>query len=81
MNISIQVDPETLRKNALNVCELELSVRASNCLEKAGIATIGELTQRSYADLLKIEGLGKTLLREIQRKVEDIGLSFKPLKE
>jgi hypothetical protein len=49
-----------------SVDALELSVRAANCLRRAGIETIGELTQRSLTDLLRIDNLGKLTLREIE---------------
>jgi len=56
--------------------ELELSVRASNCLESAKIETVGALVSMSESDLLKIRSFGKTSLREIKRKLNDIGLSL-----
>jgi len=55
---------------------LELSVRASNCLESAKIETVRELVAMNEADLLKIRSFGKTSLREIKRKLADIGLSL-----
>jgi DNA-directed RNA polymerase subunit alpha len=56
--------------------ELELSVRASNCLESAKTETVGQLVKMTEADLLKIRSFGKTSLREIKRKLADIGLSL-----
>jgi len=56
--------------------ELELSVRASNCLESAKTETVGQLAKMTEADLLKIRSFGKTSLREIKRKLADIGLSL-----
>jgi DNA-directed RNA polymerase subunit alpha len=58
------------------IADLDLSVRASNCLDSAGIRTVGELVNMSEADLLKIRSFGKTSLREIKRKLEDLGLSL-----
>ena len=58
------------------IAELELSVRASNCLESAKIETVGQLAKMTDADLLKIRSFGKTSLREVQRKLADIGLSL-----
>ena len=55
---------------------LELSVRASNCLESAKIHTVGELVKLSENDLLKVRSFGKTSLREVKRKLQDIGLSL-----
>ena len=56
--------------------ELELSVRASNCLESAKIETVGQLAKMTEAELLKIRSFGKTSLREVKRKLADIGLSL-----
>ena len=56
--------------------ELELSVRASNCLESVKVETVGQLVKMTDADLLKIRSFGKTSLREIKRKLADIGLSL-----
>jgi len=58
------------------ISELDLSVRASNCLEAARIQTVGELAQKTEADLLRLRSFGKTSLREIRRKLADIGLSL-----
>ena len=58
------------------ISTLELSVRASNCLESAKIHTIGELAKMTENDLLKVRSFGKTSLREVKRKLQDIGLSL-----
>jgi DNA-directed RNA polymerase subunit alpha len=70
------VDTELQRKLNLSVHELELSVRANNCLEAAKIELVGQLVQRTEADLLKIRSFGKTSLREVKRKLQDLGLSL-----
>jgi DNA-directed RNA polymerase subunit alpha len=70
------VDDEMNQKLAMPIQELELSVRASNCLESAKIETVGDLVKLSDAELLKIRSFGKTSLREIKRKLTDIGLSL-----
>jgi len=59
-----------------SVTTLNLSVRASNCLEAARIQTIRELVQKSEADLLRVRSFGKTSLHEVQRKLTDLGLSL-----
>jgi DNA-directed RNA polymerase subunit alpha len=70
-------DDEALRqKLAMPISQLELSVRASNCLESAKIQTVGTLVQNSEADLLKVRSFGKTSLREVKRKLADLGLSL-----
>ncbi|MHC4507358.1 MAG: DNA-directed RNA polymerase subunit alpha [Planctomycetota bacterium] len=70
------VDEELAQKLNMPIQELELSVRASNCLESAKIETVGQLVKMTDADLLKIRSFGKTSLREIKRKLADIGLSL-----
>jgi DNA-directed RNA polymerase subunit alpha len=67
-------DDEILRKLRMPVSELELSVRASNCLETAKIRTVGELVQRTEDDLLGVRSFGKTSLREVKQELEKIGL-------
>jgi DNA-directed RNA polymerase subunit alpha len=71
-----EVDEELEAKLNTPIQELELSVRASNCLESAKIETVRELVQLSEAELLKIRSFGKTSLREIKRKLADVGLSL-----
>jgi len=56
--------------------ELELSVRASNCLEAARIQKVVELVQKTEADLLRVRSFGKTSLREVKRKLANWGLSL-----
>ena len=70
------VDEELIEKLKNPVQEFELSVRASNCLESAKIETVEQLVKMTEADLLKIRSFGKTSLREIKRKLADMGLSL-----
>jgi len=70
------VDAELKRKLRMSVHELELSVRSSNCLEAAQIETVGQLVNKNESDLLQIRSFGKTSLREVKRKLEDLGLSL-----
>jgi DNA-directed RNA polymerase subunit alpha len=70
------MDEELEEKLKMSVAELELSVRASNCLDSAKVQTVGQLAKMTDADLLKIRSLGKTSLREIKRKLADLGLSL-----
>jgi DNA-directed RNA polymerase subunit alpha len=70
------VDEELAQKLSMPIQELELSVRANNCLESAKTETVGQLVKMTEADLLKIRSFGKTSLREIRRKLADIGLSL-----
>jgi DNA-directed RNA polymerase subunit alpha len=70
------MDGELQRKLRMSVHELELSVRANNCLEAAKVETVGQLVNMTEADLLKIRSFGKTSLREVKRKLQDLGLSL-----
>lgn len=72
------VDEEMAQKLTMPIQELELSVRASNCLDSAKIETVGQLVKMTDADLLKIRSFGKTSLREVKRKLADIGLALGP---
>lgn len=56
--------------------ELELSVRSYNCLKNANIQTIGELVQRTEAEMLKTKNFGRKSLNEIKEILADMGLSF-----
>lgn len=67
---------ERMDKLRMPVTELDLSVRASNCLNTEGIRTIGEVVTRSEAQMLKIRNFGKTSLEEIRHKLGRLGLSF-----
>ncbi|MCA9315312.1 MAG: DNA-directed RNA polymerase subunit alpha [Planctomycetes bacterium] len=62
------------RKIELPIAALDLSVRASNCLEAEGIQTIGEVVARSHDELMNLPNFGRTSLREITRKLEEMGL-------
>lgn len=70
------VDEELIRKLNMPVSELDLSVRASNCLESARIDTVSQLVTQTDADLLKLRSFGRTSLREVKRKLLDIGLDL-----
>ena len=70
------IDPELQQKLNMSVQELDLSVRANNCLESAKIATVRELVKKTDGDLLKVRSFGKTSLREVKRKLADMGLSL-----
>ena len=67
-------DDEIIRKLRKPVSELELSVRASNCLETAKIRSVGELVQKTEDELLGVRSFGKTSLREVKSELEKLGL-------
>jgi DNA-directed RNA polymerase subunit alpha len=73
---SSAVDEELAAKLATPIESLDLTVRAGNCLESINVDTIGELVKIPEADLLKVRSFGKTSLREISRKLADLGLSL-----
>ena len=68
---------EVSKKMGVPVTELDLSVRASNCLEYAKIKTLGELVTKEEDELLELKNFGKTTLVEIKKKLNQLGLSFK----
>jgi DNA-directed RNA polymerase subunit alpha len=73
------MDPqrEELRKKlAVSVNEIELSVRAANCLNNANITTVGELAMKTEAEMLKYRNFGKKSLNEIKDKLAELGLSL-----
>jgi DNA-directed RNA polymerase subunit alpha len=70
------VDEELQAKLDMPVEELDLTVRSGNCLQSAKITTVRELVKMTEADLLKIRSFGKTSLREVKRKLADMGLSL-----
>jgi len=67
---------EVQEKLSKPITELELSVRATNCLETARITTLAELVVKSDAELLKIKNFGKTSLKEVKEKLKAIGLEL-----
>ena len=73
---SAAVDPDLEQKLNMTVQELDLSVRANNCLESARINTVRELVQKTDQELLKVRSFGKTSLREVKRRLADMGLSL-----
>ena len=70
------VDEDLIRKLNMRVNDLDMSVRAGNCLESAQIRTVAELVQREENDLLSVRSFGKTSLREVKRRLEEMGLSL-----
>src|SRR6266576_2525924 len=71
-----QVDQELERKLNMSLAELELSVRATNCLESEGITTVRDLVSRSDEELLEVRNFGETTLREVKIKLTERGMSL-----
>ena len=70
------VDTELERKLNMSLAELELSVRATNCLESEGIATVRELVSRSEDELLEVRNFGETTLKEVRQKLTEKGMAL-----
>ena len=62
----------------MNIDELELSVRSYNCLKRAGINTVEELTNRTSEDMMKVRNLGRKSLEEVLAKLKELGLQLSP---
>lgn len=71
-----RVEEDLLKKLRMSINDIDLSVRACNCLESAKIMTVADLVAHTESDLLKVRAFGKTSLREVKRKVADMGLTF-----
>jgi len=71
-----EVDDELNRKLQMQVGDLDMSVRATNCLESANIRTVADLVQKTENELLSVRSFGKTSLREVKRKLEEMNLHF-----
>jgi len=69
-----QEDAELERKLNMSLAELELSVRATNCLESEGITTVRDLVIRTDDELLEVRNFGETTLREVKAKLQERGL-------
>lgn len=67
-------DMELERKLNMSLAELELSVRATNCLESEGITTVRDLVNRNEEELLEVRNFGETTLKEVRSKLEERGL-------
>jgi DNA-directed RNA polymerase subunit alpha len=70
------VDQELERKLNMSLAELELSVRATNCLESEGITSVRDLVIRSEDELLEVRNFGETTLREVKSKLTERGLTL-----
>ena len=77
-------EPESDNKDKvleMTIEELDLSVRAFNCLKRAGINTVAELVQRNQEDMMKVRNLGKKSLEEVEQKLIALGLALKTSEE
>ncbi|NLJ95884.1 MAG: DNA-directed RNA polymerase subunit alpha [Clostridiales bacterium] len=70
-------DDEKEKVLEMNIDELELSVRSYNCLKRAGINTVEELTNKTAEDMMKVRNLGRKSLEEVLTKLKELGLTLK----
>ncbi|MBE5947940.1 MAG: DNA-directed RNA polymerase subunit alpha [Lachnospiraceae bacterium] len=83
-NLDVMVerkDDEKEKVLEMNIDELELSVRSYNCLKRAGINTVEELTNRTPEDMMKVRNLGRKSLDEVLAKLKELGLQLNPGEE
>ena len=79
-NTEIIVEPTENKKEKvleMTIEELDLSVRSYNCLKRAGINTVEDLTNKSEEDMMKVRNLGKKSLEEVIQKLNGLGLYLK----
>ncbi|ADL11740.1 DNA-directed RNA polymerase subunit alpha [Acetohalobium arabaticum] len=79
-DVDLMVEKEEEEKDKVletTIEELDLSVRSSNCLKRAGIDNVEELTEQTEDDLMKVRNLGKKSLQEIKDKLDELDLSLK----
>jgi DNA-directed RNA polymerase subunit alpha len=70
-------DDEKEKVLEMTIEELDLSVRSYNCLKRAGINTVEELTQKNEEEMMKVRNLGKKSLEEVQKKLSALNLGLK----
>jgi len=83
-SVEIMVEKEEDKKEKvleMTIEELDLSVRSYNCLKRAGINTVEELTKRTEEDMMKVRNLGKKSLDEVKLKLAELDLGLKPSDE
>ncbi|NLP43232.1 MAG: DNA-directed RNA polymerase subunit alpha [Peptococcaceae bacterium] len=79
-DVEIMVEKEEEAKDKIlemTIEELDLSVRSYNCLKRAGINTVEELTQKTEEDMMKVRNLGRKSLEEVENKLKGLGLAFR----
>ena len=83
-NVEIMVEKEEEAKDKILVMtieELDLSVRSYNCLKRAGINSVEELTQKTEEDMIKVRNLGRKSLEEVEQKLNELSLGFRPAED
>ena len=83
-NAEVMIEKEDDEKEKvleMSIDELELSVRSYNCLKRAGINTVEELTNKTSEDMMKVRNLGRKSLDEVLAKLKELGLQLNPMDE
>ena len=83
-NTEIMVEKEESKKEKVletTIEELDLSVRSYNCLKRAGIINVEDLTNKTEEDMMKVRNLGRKSLEEVTNKLHSLGLDFMPSEE
>ena len=75
---TVQEDEKKDKILDMTIEELDLSVRAYNCLKRAGINNVAELVQKNQEDMMKVRNLGRKSLEEVEQKLNGLGLNLKP---
>ena len=70
-------EDETEKVLEMTIEELDLSVRSYNCLKRAGINTVHELTNKTEAEMMKVRNLGKKSLAEVKNKLDELNLELR----
>ncbi len=78
MNFNLPEDDKKEKVLEMTIEELDLSVRAYNCLKRAGINSVAELVQRNQEDMMKVRNLGRKSLEEVEQKLAALGLGLRP---
>jgi DNA-directed RNA polymerase subunit alpha len=83
-NTEFMVEKEDSGKEKIlemTIEELDLSVRSYNCLKRAGINTVHDLTEKTQEEMIKVRNLGSKSLEEVLNKIDSLGLSLAPSEE
>ncbi len=75
--MSAKQEDSKLKKLETSIDDLDFSVRAYNCLKRANINTLGDLTEKTELEMMKIRNLGKKSLKEVMDKIKEMGLRFR----
>ena len=72
---------DTAKVMEMTIEELDLSVRSYNCLKRANINTVADLTEKTEDDMMKVRNLGRKSLEEVKKKLQELDLSLAEIEE